>query len=425
MAEYTGKQLEGMGILTEALTAGVTYTFTFTTPPTLRGSAYFTLETVRNSNGFYVGIDENAEGTINTLASIQTLLQTPFKFSVVVQQGAGSFNFTPTNNIPLGGALLRATGNIALDITPAADTAFKITVNTGTTFPFRIQPQAGMNLVIDWGDGSSSNIGSSTDTELTHNYATPGTYQISAEGQFNGPNFNGLTPIISLDNWGTSEFTEWQNAFKGCRNMVGNYTDTPNTSNVTNMDHAFHTCTIFNSPLNFDTANVTSFGNFLREASSFNQPITFDLSSALVCNSMFRSATQMNSPVTLTNTGNVTNMFTMFTFCSAFNSDLNFDDTSAVANMEYMFYQAFAFNQDISDWDVTSLTTFNFGLTQTSFDTTNYDLLLTNWSTYSPLQTGVPFSAGTAKYSPGAAATARGVLTSAPNNWIVTDGGQV
>ena len=47
-------------------------------------------------------------------------------------------------------------------------------------------------------------------------------------------------------------------AFYSCTNMVGNYIDTPNTSNVTDMSDMFHDCAKFNSPVNFDTSNVTT-----------------------------------------------------------------------------------------------------------------------------------------------------------------------
>jgi hypothetical protein len=40
------------------------------------------------------------------------------------------------------------------------------------------------------------------------------------------------------------------------------------------------------------------------------------------------------------------------------------------------------------------------------------------------LQSGVTFTGGSSKYSVGAATTARGVLTSAPYSWTITDGGQ-
>jgi hypothetical protein len=116
MASYTGLELSGTGTPTEALTAGVTYTFTFTTPSTLEGSAFFTFETVRDANGFYVGASENAVGTLNALVGTQTPLQSPFIFSTILQQGGGSFAFTPTNSVSAGGAFLRATGNISLTI---------------------------------------------------------------------------------------------------------------------------------------------------------------------------------------------------------------------------------------------------------------------------------------------------------------------
>lgn len=116
MASYTGSQLAGVGTPTEALTAGVAYTFTITTPTTLEGSAYFTFETVRDANGFYVGVGENASGVINTLVNTQSPNQSPFIFSIIIDSNGGSFNFTPTNNITQGSAFLRATGNISLTI---------------------------------------------------------------------------------------------------------------------------------------------------------------------------------------------------------------------------------------------------------------------------------------------------------------------
>jgi hypothetical protein len=53
--------------------------------------------------------------------------------------------------------------------------------------------------------------------------------------------------------------------------------------------------------------------------------------------------------------------------------------------------------------------------------TGNYDALLNGWS-LQILQDGVEFHGGDSKYSPGSQA-ARDILTSAPNNWIITDDG--
>ena len=49
MASYTAAQLQGSGVLTEALSGNKTFTFTNQN----EGSTYFTIETVRNSDGIY------------------------------------------------------------------------------------------------------------------------------------------------------------------------------------------------------------------------------------------------------------------------------------------------------------------------------------------------------------------------------------
>jgi hypothetical protein len=51
MATYTAAQMTGQGVLGENLSG--TKTFTFTNPS---GSAYFTLETVRQPNGFILDL---------------------------------------------------------------------------------------------------------------------------------------------------------------------------------------------------------------------------------------------------------------------------------------------------------------------------------------------------------------------------------
>jgi hypothetical protein len=59
-----------------------------------------------------------------------------------------------------------------------------------------------------------------------------------------------------------------------------------------------------------------------------------------------------------------------------------------------------------------------------TLSTTNYDALIIGWSAQT-VQPSVPFHGGNSQYSAGAATTARGVLTGAPNNWTITDGGHV
>ena len=80
---------------------------------------------------------------------------------------------------------------------------------------------------------------------------------------------------------------------------------------------------------------------------------------------------------------------------------------------------------DVSNWDVSNVYYMSGMFFNTPLDTPSYDALLIGWSGLPSLQPKVPFNANLAKYSSGAAATARGKLRSAPNNWFINDDGQV
>ena len=93
--------------------------------------------------------------------------------------------------------------------------------------------------------------------------------------------------------------------------------------------------------------------------------------------------------------------------------------------MAVMFFNCDALtNVDVSGFDVSLLTDAASMFSSSGFSDSDYDALLIAWSAQT-LQPGVSFHAGNAQYSAGAAATARGVLTSAPNNWVITDGGPI
>jgi hypothetical protein len=115
MASYTSNQLYGAGAPIEALTSGSTYTFALTS--SISGSSYFTLETVRNPIGYYSSSSSaTTTGTIGNLANVTGLVTSPYIFSAVVNQGGGSFTFTPATNVVASGSFLRGTGGISLNI---------------------------------------------------------------------------------------------------------------------------------------------------------------------------------------------------------------------------------------------------------------------------------------------------------------------
>ena len=119
MASYTASQLKGAGTPIEELTGGVSYVFNITNT-TSTGSAYLTVETVRDSKGFYDSTRPvNAEGLYSLFSGIDqnTLITSSYISSVVVPEGGGVYQFTPASNIALSSSFLRGTGGISLDIT--------------------------------------------------------------------------------------------------------------------------------------------------------------------------------------------------------------------------------------------------------------------------------------------------------------------
>jgi hypothetical protein len=111
MATYTAAQLYGSGTLGEDLSG--TKTFTFTNPS---GSAYFTLETVREPNGFYTGsTPTNAVGTWVVSVSMG-FVSSSYIASVVVPPGSSALTFAPASAVTGTTYYLRGTGNFSLTI---------------------------------------------------------------------------------------------------------------------------------------------------------------------------------------------------------------------------------------------------------------------------------------------------------------------
>ena len=210
-----------------------------------------------------------------------------------------------------------------------------------------------------------------------------------------------LATYGEINTWGVSAVQTMTNLFKGMTTFnsdISNW-DMTGTDDTLSM---FQGADSFNQPLNsWDMSNVTDIGLMFKGVIAFDQPLNdWDVSGVFDCDEMFSGATAFNQDIKSWNTSN---FFSLFEF----------------------FLDATSFNQDISNWDVSSVTNAAAMFTGAgAFSTNNYDLLLEGWSIQT-LQNAVVFGVGTTQYSAGAAATARGVLTSAPNNWVITDGGQV
>jgi len=381
----------------------------------------------------------------------------------------------------------RGNNNFEIELADLADPLFKITIDTtqpgsaADTFVLPLQSTTN-NFVIDWGDGNSETV--TTVTSVSHTYAVGGTYQVSLDGSFSGIKFfagfgdsDDMLKLSSIDQWGSNQWLNMQSAFNGCANMVGTYTDNPNTTLATKMDGAFTdcsnfnsdvvldasgvtwinglngmfsgctlfnstvslgdtsairrmqgmfmNCTNFNQPIDFDTSSVTRMGEMFRGCTNFNQPINFNVPLVDRMDAMFYECTNFNSPVNITNSSLCTNFGAMFESCTNFNQSVSSFDTSAAQNMIYMFWKCTNFDQDISGFDISNLNNININnsalqiVQDTSFSTTNYDLVLVAWDAYGT--SDVKFYTQPCQYSAGAPATARQNMID--RGWTITDGG--
>jgi surface protein len=289
-----------------------------------------------------------------------------------------------------------------------------------TTMNYMFSNQANFNQEVGkW------NVGNVTD--MNNMFSCSG-----STGVFN----NGSTD--SIKNWNTSKVTSIRGMFQrqpifnrevGLWN-VGNVTDMSffiaggvdkaftnagsssignwNTSKVTNMTSAFVGCNLFDVNLGaWDTSSVITIDGL------FYFPVTPGI---------FNNGG--SDTIKNWNLGNVTNFDGMFNGAAAFNQPIGSWNTSKATNMPNVFISATAFNQTLANWNislVTSFTNFMSNKTNLNYSTANYDALLIGWASRA-VKPSISINFGTIKYT-AAATAARAILTSAPNNWTIVDGG--
>lgn len=212
-----------------------------------------------------------------------------------------------------------------------------------------------------------------------------------------------------------------------------------NTSNVTTMASQFYGQQFFNQPLgNWNTSNVNSmttmfYGpNINGFPGSFNQNISnWDTSKVTNMSYMFFHQRFFNQNIGNWDVSKVTNFTQMFNtigtsgqFNNGNSNTINNWNTSLAGNMSYMFRNQPGFNQPIGNWIVSLVTDFTSFMqfkTFNDYTTANYDALLIGWASR-PVKPNISINFGTIKYT-AAATAARTILTSAPNNWTIVDGG--
>jgi surface protein len=237
----------------------------------------------------------------------------------------------------------------------------------------------------------------------------------------NAPAFN-----QNIGSWNVSSVTNMNGMFNGAIAFNQNL-NSWNTSNVIDMGSMFAGANSFNQSLNsWNTSSVNNMFAMFNSSISFNGNITsWNTSSVTNMSSMFQGAVAFNQNIGGWNVSSVTNMLGMFSGASTFNGNIGSWNTVNVISMQTMFQNANAFNQNIGSWNISNVTNFsNFmsGKTDLNYSSANLDAIYNGWSllTVQPNLTNVSF--GTIKYTL-AGQAGKNILTGAPNNWSITDGG--
>jgi trimeric autotransporter adhesin len=275
-------------------------------------------------------------------------------------------------------------------ITDGGQEPFVFTINTtasgytaGTeltfTLPLTQNTLSGypLDILVNWGDSTTSTISQSAQLDRTHTYSNSGSYEITITGSLFGFNFNNggdKAKLTDVKKWSAFE-SSTAIAFYECSNLSGSATDAPFISNDS-LTFYFRGCTNFNGAVgNWDISSVTSINEMFNECTNFNQNLSnWDMSNVTTTNQMFSNTTQFN------NGGS---------------EGINDWNTSNVTNMGGMFGNALAFNQDIGNWNVSKVT--NFGIfmlgKSTEYDPNYMDSIFNNWPNYKlkPNLTGVNF----------------------------------
>ncbi|MHA1896889.1 MAG: BspA family leucine-rich repeat surface protein, partial [Promethearchaeota archaeon] len=223
------------------------------------------------------------------------------------------------------------------------------------------------NFTVDWGDGTSDNIISYNQEEVTHSYDLMGVYTINITGiLFGWSFFNGgdNLKILEIKQWGLMRLGNGGSYFRGCSNLNITANDSLDLTGTTNMAWAFSGCTRFNivpGMENWDTSSVTDMSHMFDGADSFNQDIgNWNTSSVTDMSYMFNWVLSFNQSIGNWDTSSVTDMSYMFNGALSFNQSIGNWNTSSVTDMSCMFRGATAFNQPIGNWSVSSVTDMSY-----------------------------------------------------------------
>ena len=296
--------------------------------------------------------------------------------------------------------IINGQGRIGVRVSPTVYPSEFITVwktdNAGTTASNQISigtTYGTHNLLVDWGDGTTSTITGYGTPAVQHTYATAGTYTVKMSGTFPGFIQNGdRLKLLQVANWGSKAWTSMQGAFQSCTNLTITAQDVPNFSACTNMSSMFQSCTSITSIpkiKNWVMSNVTNIdGMFVGCTGLSSLDLTgWDLRKVTTFMYSYGPFQGCTNLVTLNVTGWQLPTATTYSFQQLFHgctklatiTGIGGWDVSKCTNMGSMFYQCNALTSvDLSTWNPISVTNTNNMFTNcqglTSVNLSNWNL---------------------------------------------------
>ena len=258
-----------------------------------------------------------------------------------------------------------------------------------------------------------------------------GNWDVSNSLSFNVMFRNSSSFNQPIGNWDVSSATIFTGMFLGASNFNQNLSSW-DVSSATNLSSMFRDTSFNNGGSdginNWNVSNCTAFGGVnagMFFNCPFNQPIgNWDVGKGINFSGMFFGNPNFNQNISNWNVSFGTNFATMFFSATSFNQNIGGWDVSKATDINQMFRNATSFDQNIGAWDVskvTNFTNFMFQKTAANYSAANLDAIYNGWSALT-LVSGRTISFGTIKYT-AAGQAGRDILTGAPNNWTITDGG--
>lgn len=220
----------------------------------------------------------------------------------------------------------------------------------------------GHDYVIDWGDGR---IERKTAQAALHTYDTAGVYTVAIYGGANhfyqNPVNSDAKKLLSIEQWGDTQWVSMSNAFNGCEQMVINAQDTPDLNLVTDMSYMFNNAKrVVAGVSQWNVSNVINMAGLFAGAERFNGDVReWNVSNVKDMAEMFAGATDFNADVGIWDVSQVENMAGLFAGASSFTTSLDLWQTGNVTTMARMFEGASSFNARIDGWNVSKVTDMN------------------------------------------------------------------